>query len=77
MTSVDDDPQVLRSVHMYWGYHAYMDTWNPALGQELILKPEPSKYKDKHAVAVVKDDVIVGYVPYNLAPHVPQFLRRE
>ena len=54
-----------------------MDTWNPALGHEIILKPEPSNYKDKHAVAVRKDNVIVGHVPYNLAPHLPRFLRRE
>ena len=40
----------------------FMCTWNPALGQELILKPKPSNYKDKHAVAVLKDDVIVGHV---------------
>ena len=52
-------------------------TWNPALGQELILKPEPSNYKHKHAVAVLKDDVIVGHVLYNLAPRLSQFLRRE
>ena len=54
-----------------------MDTWNPALSQELILKPEPSNYKDKHTVEVLKDDVIVGHVPYNLAPRLSQFLRRE
>ena len=40
---------------------AYMDIWNLTLGQELILKPEPNRthYKDKHADAVLKDDVIV------------------
>ena len=54
-----------------------MATWNSAVGQELILKPEPSNYKDKHAVAVLKDDVIVGHVLYNIAPCLPQFLRRE
>ena len=62
---------------MYRGYHAYMDTWNPAVGPELILKPEPGNYKDKHVVAVLKDDVIVGHVLYNLAPCLSQFLRRE
>ena len=76
-TCLDDDPQVLEISLYVRGYHAYMDTWNPALEQELILKPEPSNYKDKHAVAVLKDDVIVGYVPYNLAPRLSQFLRRE
>ena len=77
LTSLDNDPQVLEINSYVRDYHAYMDTWNPALGQELILKPEPSNYKDKHAVAVLKDDVIVGHVPYNLEPHLPQFLRRE
>ena len=56
LTSVDDDPQVSEINSYVRGYHAYMDTWNPAVGQELILKPEPSKYKDKHAVTVLKDD---------------------
>ena len=32
---------------------------------------------DKHAVAVVKDSVVVGHIPYNLAPCVGQFLRRD
>ena len=59
------------------GYHAYMDRWTPALGQVLILKREPNNDKDKHAVAVLNDDVIVGHVPYNLAPRFSQYLRRE
>ena len=33
LTSVDDDPQVLEINSYVWGYHAYMDTWNPAIGQ--------------------------------------------
>ena len=62
-----------------WGYHAYMDTWIPAVSLEFILKPEPSNYKDKHAVSVLKfvRHVIVRHVPYNLAPRLSQFLRRE
>ena len=55
LTDVEDHPQVLKIKQTYVrGYHAYMDTWNPALDQKLILKPEPSNYKDKHAVAVLK-----------------------
>ena len=50
-----------------------MKTWNPVLGQELILNPEPSNYKDKHAVAVLKDDVIVGHGHYNLAQAILNF----
>ena len=41
LASVDDDTQVLEINSYIRGYHAYMDTWDPALGQELILKPEP------------------------------------
>ena len=69
LVSVDDDPKfgnqfICTGYHAYSGYH----TCNPALGQELILKPESSNYKDKHAVAGLKDDVIVEHIPYNLAP---------
>ena len=42
-----------RSINIYGGYNAYMDTWNSALGQELRLKPETSNYKDKHAIGVI------------------------
>ena len=30
-----------------------------------------------NAATVLKDDVIVGHVPYDLAPRLSQFLRRE
>ena len=32
---------------------------------------------DKHAVAVMKDDALVGHVPSNLAPRFSQFLMRN
>ena len=54
-----------------------MDIWNAQVGQELLLKCEPGNGEDSHAVAVLNEDVIVGHVPYNLAPVVEMFLRRE
>ena len=33
--------------------------------------------EDSHAVAVLNEDVIVGHIPYNLAPIVESFLRRD
>ncbi len=33
--------------------------------------------KDKHAVAVYKDAVIVGHVPYNISASLSAFLRRD
>ena len=44
LTSIDDDPQILVINSYVRGYHAYMETWNPSLGQGIILKPEPSNY---------------------------------
>ena len=38
---------------------------------------EPTNSVDKHAVAVMKDDALVGHVPYNLAPRFSQFLMRN
>ena len=38
------------------------------------MKYEP---QDIHAVAVLNKDVIVGHVPYNLAPVVEMFLGRK
>lgn len=49
------------------GYHAYIDVWTPVLNEELILKREPTNYRDSNAVAVMKEEVIVGHVPFNLA----------
>ena len=54
-----------------------MDIWDVQVGQELLLKHEPDNSEDSHAVAVLNENVIVGHVPYNLAPVVEMFLRRE
>ena len=47
------------------------------VGQELRLKREPENREDVHAVAVLDEDVVVGHVPYNIAPIIERFLRRE
>ena len=59
------------------GYHAYLDTWTPVVGETLLLKREPSNEKDSSAVTVMKEDIIVGHVPYNIASVIFQFLRRD
>ena len=59
------------------GYHAYMEVWTPVLNEELILQREPTNVVDINAVAVKKEGVIVGHVPFNLAPCFSAFLRRE
>ena len=60
------------------GYHAYSKVWGaPVSGEILLLKREPTNSKDKHAVAVYKDDVTVGHVPYNISASLSAFLRRD
>ena len=44
------------------------------VGQALTLKREPA---NAHAVAVYYENQVVGHVPYNLAPTVSAFLRRD
>ena len=46
----------------------YMDVWTPVLNKELILKKEPTNQRDNNAVAVMKEEDIVGHVPFNLVP---------
>ena len=59
------------------GYHAYMDIWTPEEGGRLNFIREPDNIKDKYAVSVMKDGLVVGHVPYNLAPRTSQFLKRD
>ena len=58
-------------------HHAYVDNWIPVIRQTLVLKWEPSNSHDVHAVAVYYDNDVVGHIPYNLAPKVSAFLKRD
>ena len=55
------------------GYHAYMERWDPWVGEVLPLEREPTNPEDKCAVAVKKCGKIVGF---NLAPVASAFLKR-
>ena len=69
--------EVLRITSYIRGYHAYMDVWTPVQDEMLILKREPANVADRNAVAVYKDDQVVGHVPFNLAPSISHFLKRD
>ena len=59
------------------GYHAYMERWDPWIGEVLPLEREPTNPEDKYAVAIKKSSGTVGHVPFNLAPVVSSFLKRS
>ena len=58
------------------GLHAYLELWEPVVGDILTLRREPTNDKDRLAVAVVKNDAAVGHMPYTLAPLISYFLMR-
>lgn len=51
-----------------------MQVWTPVQDEMLILKREPTNVADINAF---KEDKVVDHVPFNLAPIISQFLRRD
>ena len=45
------------------GHHVYQTFWTPVVGEELPIKKEENNKHNKHAVAVLKSDDVVGHVP--------------
>ena len=61
------------------GYHAYMDIWNPLIGEILKCKREPTNEVDKHAVAITRSNSLgkesfVGHIPQNISKFSSMFL---
>ena len=61
------------------GYHAYLNIWEPLLGECLRCAKEPENEVDKHAVAVVRinsrnKEVVVGHVPKLISMVVSMYL---
>ena len=54
-----------------------MDLWTPVQDEMLILKREPTTVADRNAVAVLREDRVVGHTPFNLAPSISLFLKRD
>ena len=44
------------------GYHVYQSIWSAAVGESLTCRREPLNPQDRYSVAVMKDDVIIGYL---------------
>ena len=45
------------------GYHVYKSVWTPTLQEQVYGEMEPHKPVDKHAVAIKKDEKVVGHLP--------------
>ena len=54
-------PSIIR------GHHFYKDIWSPRTGEILEAARECGNRHDRHAVSLLKADVIVGHVPRQLS----------
>ena len=57
------------------GYHIYQDRWTPVNDEELRCQRERGNIQDLHAVAVLKDDIVVGHVLRKISTLSSMFLR--
>ena len=44
-------------------HHNYQWIWTPELGEYLVCQREPTNVNNRYAVALVKDNIIVGHLP--------------
>ncbi len=73
-SQVDEGVYSLESVVR--GHHVYKRVWSPVMGEQLVLKCEEDNENDSRAVAVLKNDVVVGHMPRETARTVWFFLKR-
>ena len=63
------------------GYHEYQKIWTPFLQEELCGEMEPANPVDKYAVAVKRNNVVVGHLPLRCSGKFPKtifyFLRAD
>lgn len=58
------------------GHHVYKVLWTPIIGEELGVSAEERNDHDRHAVAVTKNEDIVGHVPCELDKTLDFYLKR-
>lgn len=59
------------------GYHAYKDIWQPDVGEELRCQREVGNLVDAFAVAVMREETVVGHVPKKISSICSLYLRRN
>ena len=60
------------------GHHIYKEIWSPDVGEELQCKMEHGNIHDMYAVAVTRENIVVGHLPRNIStPCHSLFLSRK
>ena len=52
---------------MVRGHHIYQESWRQVIGEVLTVKREEINQHDDYAVAVTKNEDIVGHVPCSVS----------
>ena len=63
MASLGSYHESYQKVSVVRGHHIHKVVWTPEVGEVLQVRTEDGNEHDEHAVAVVKDGLIVGHVP--------------
>ena len=58
------------------GYHVYKNLWDASIGEDILCEREPLNDADRYAVAVLKDDTVVGHIPRKISRICSLFLLR-
>ena len=56
------------------GHHVYLRVWTPHVGEILSTRKEAGNHHNRFAVAVLKDDRIVGHIPCEVSKTAWYFL---
>ena len=62
---------------MIRGHHIYKDIWIPFIGEILRVEQEANNTTDRFAVAVVRDETVVGHVPREVSCLVWHFIEHD
>ena len=58
------------------GHHVYQHEWTPVLGEDLQCQRESSNANDPYAIAVMKEDNVVGHVPRRISAACSLFIQK-
>ena len=76
-TALDSSLESIEISSFIRGYDAYQEIRQPTLGEVLLLHREPTNSQNRHAVAVVKSEQIVGHIPTCFSVLFFKFLARS
>ena len=59
------------------GHRIYRCVWRATVDEQLECKPEPRNKEDPYAVAVMKNDEVVGHVPRKISAACTLFIKKR